>query len=125
MLNWAFDTRLHIQKYTDQIKKQSCRSAGLQPATPALVFFCKFYENFKNTCLEHLHATASADIISGFFCSEGVVCRCSSKQVYIKFCNIQRKTIFLGSLFNKVSRPQSLLKRDFDAGAFLRILRNF
>ena len=35
--------------------------------------------------------------------AETVVCRFSSKQVFLKFCNIHRKTPVLESLFKKVA----------------------
>ena len=53
-----------------------------------------------------------------------VFCKESYSQ---KFCNIHRKAPVLESLFNKASpsRPTTLLKRDFNTGVFLLILRNF
>ena len=36
-------------------------------------------------------------------CLEAVVCICSSKQVFSKFCKFHRKTLVLESLFNKVA----------------------
>ena len=35
--------------------------------------------------------------------SKGTLCRCSLKQVFLKFCNSHRKTLVLWSVFNKVA----------------------
>ena len=50
---------------------------------------------------------------------EAIVCRFSSKQLFLKFCKFHWKTFVLETLFNKVAILKALIIRDFNTGVFL------
>ena len=59
------------------------------------------------TCKKIKSKNLSSSIVSCWFLvyevQKAAVCRCSSKQVFLKICNIHRKTAVLESFFNKVA----------------------
>ena len=77
--------------------------------------------------VDYLHKKILSEMFYRVLNTEAVVCRCSSKYMFLKISKIDRKIPFLESPFEKLQtfRSAALLKRGSNIGVYLRILRNF